>query len=1717
MGNKFKSKVCIITYSSILAITAAMTTPGQVIAAGVSAKVVALDQVIVYNRLGAFNPAGMIYALARDVFPIGTDPLLQTYANSCAAVTCSPGNVQLRDDKRPRPITLRVNEGDTLQIQFTNLLANYPVTHADNAAAGIGVPDDPSEQPATRSAGVHVHGMQLVNGIADDGSNVGSGSSLVGPGGSATYTLYAEKEGAYVMSSGPSLGGEGGSGAIANGLFGVVNVEPADAEWYRSQLTRQELEWATAKNTDGVSMMTVDGHPIINYNAVYPAGSPYAGMPILRMRNGGEIVHSDLNAVITGPNRGNFMGILDNPTYPNRNRPFRELTVVFHDEIKVVQAFPDWYEEELAFTLSSVKDGFAINYGTGGIGSEIIANRLGYGPMKDCTECKYEEFFLTSWAVGDPAMIVDVPATMARDFAGLGETNDDGTPLQATRAFYPDDPSNVFHGYLNDRTKIRNIHVGSEFHMFHLHAHQWLLTPEDDNSSYLDSQAIGPGSSFTYEIAYGGGGNRNKTPGDSILHCHFYPHFAQGMWGLWRVHDTFEPGSVINEDGTVLERGLPDGEIPGGGYADAGQTVIPGGTPIPAVTPLPGQAMPPMPGTLVAALTDESGDGIPETASNSDIVAFQGYPFYIPGVAGHRPPTPPVDLAKGGGIPRHVITGGTFNQTQSTTDFTKELLTAVGYELPESGTSEERAAMAFHGLDRYHSSWTPEGDSGWFEVNGLAPQPGAPFADPCRADNGYAIEQNRTYRASVIQLPEFEMNKAGWNFAQQRIIVLDSDVEATLSGDRAPEPFVMRANSGDCVEFYHTNRVPNIYEGDAFQVTTPTDVIGQHIHLVKFDVTSSDGSANGFNYEDGTFSPDEIAERIHAFQADGGSWEGAALANLEDGGELFRTTVQRWYVDPVKNIAGYDRTLGNVFTHDHFGPSTHQQIGLYAVLLTEPNGSTWHDPVTGMAYGGGSGGEVTNTSWRADIKLNKNNDAYREFYIEFADFQLAYWGGGGAAMPVNPPDRKEIGLPDILEANPLPLLRPEAVSAADPGTFVVNYRNEPIAMRVLDIESIGVDPKQQTGDQGDLSFAFSSLVRPDDDPTYWPYPGSTASIGARAGDPFTPILNVYPGDKVSIRTNVGAHEEGHVFSINGVKWLQEYNNPSSGLVGAQMMALSEYFRFEIPGLGKIRSDFGVDDYIYKVGSSVDALWNGAWGIMRAHEDQQPFLRDLPNNPTPWKTFKGKPPRDDQPDNGQIQHYTVVAVAAEDVLPEGTLHYNTDAQLHDPTALMYVLAEDLEPVTIGDPLCERPVDRGKKPKTVTDVTLATCKVQLKAEAPIEPLVLRASAGMFIDVDLYNKVLRQATDENESPVFNSDGRPVFQDPGPEVNLYLDPTSTTLAEGTITYDQVPDQEGFNTLPMIVEHFNANDIHPSAHVGLHAQLVGYDISESDGMNVGYNPIQTAAPGEKISYRWYAGDIKYNADGTKTYTPVEFGAVNLMPADPIKHSSKGLVGGLIVEPEGAQWTYDPGTRTTATVTYDNENGKQSFRDFVMIFQDDINMQFADGSPIPTVSDEEDSEDSGMKAVNYRTDPIWHRLGIGPTADPQVTRAFDFTDAFAGEPQTPVFTAKAGEKVRFRILKPGGHNRNHVFTLHGHLWARHPFAVTTLPDGRVLPVSIAEENPTTFYHGEQMGHGPANHFNILPLHGAGGANNVPGDYLYRDMVPVHVYNGIWGIFRVSDG
>ncbi|HEV2802771.1 MAG TPA: hypothetical protein VGW12_20030 [Pyrinomonadaceae bacterium] len=1690
----------------------------------IKASVVALDQAFFWNRLGAVQPQGMIFALRHNVVPIDWRRGL------------APGNVRLRGDLRPRPLVLRMNVGDCLQIDFQNLLNPTPVDE---------------EQPATRHASVHVVGLQLVNSIRDDGSNVGRNPSppggLVAPGGRTTYTLYADsqmKEGVHLMySAGATTTGEGDGGQIPPGLFGAVNVEPRHAEWYRSQLTRDDLQLATIGRTPA-------GQPIINYNATYPWWHVYRGLPILKIMNKNRIiVHQDLNAIITGPGRGRFPAgtFRDIPVVaPNRDWPFREFTLIYHDEIGAVQAFPhfeDGHPDNLEFTLHGSRDAFAINYGSGGIGSEILANRLGVGPMKDCKECLFEEFFLSAWAVGDPAMVVDRPANSPCTVNALREgrcTNTLVNPppgYKATKAFYPNDPSNVYHSYLGDHVKQRIVHAGpKEHHIHHLHAHQWLKSADGEGSSYNDSQALGPGSGHNLEITHSGSGNRNLTPGDSIFHCHFYPHFAQGMWGLWRVHDVFEEGTRLDFWGRPASgsRALPDAEILRG-------------TPIPAIVPLPGGAatsmakytMPPMPQATAQIINGQihvTGSGNP------------GFPFFVPAKMGHRPPHPPLDTEFDAGLPRHIIFNARVSLEQHTrTSFDKEIADIHAQELRETGEPVEVAAMNYH-AKATHQSYRTDGSAGLFLTNGLPPVAGAPFADPCVTDRfpraGEPVltvaQRGRpvTYKGVMFQI-DMTINKAGWHFPQTRIESLWRDYDPIRLGQRAPEPLFFRANQEDCITFKHVNLIPIKYRVDDFQVRTPTDIVGQHIHLVKFDVTASDGAGNGWNYEDGTFGPQEVEHRVKEINKVGGIYTTTGgrrpltLQNHPFFGVPAQTTIQRWLVDDVgKSVAG-NRTLRNAFTHDHFGPSTHQQGGLYAGLIIEPQYSEWYHNETGALLGGPSqqrddGGP---TSFQAVI-ITRPDDrfSYREFLLEFQDFQLAYLKGGGVdanglAVPdpqraVNPPGRNEIPLPRyFLGSGPFgpdtallkrpadgrcpdgqPAPCPEIISADDPGTFSVNYRNEPIPLRVRDPNT----NKQVLNDlRGDLSHVYRSIPRVD--PvlnTTGPYPPLTADVGPY--DPFTPLLRAYENDNVEIRVLVGAHEEGHNFSINGIKWLFEPFDPDSGYRNSQMMGISEKYDFIVPRMPK---NARTSDYLYKPGTAVDDQWNGLWGLFRTYSSMRRDLVVLPNNKHGFGPgasnpgdFVGVCPR---PAAERARNYTVAAYLARDILPERTLRFTgqngynftvrdndpnsptygdvESGPLHDPTAIIFV---DLTPTSQGG-------NPGIDPST-----------GMYSRPRVEPLILRANAGDCINVTLVNRL-------------------------PE--------------------RVPDLPGYNTMPMIVDYFNANQVIPSSHVGLHPQLVFYDVTKGDGMNVGNNPVQTAAPGGSVTYQWYAGDIHINPDTNYgTAVPIEFGATNLSSSDPIKHSNKSAIGSLIIEPAGYVWSVDPDSTHSALVQQaaDPSNAPcagcpvslASFREHVLQFQNDLNLRFGgsntyygNNSPVPNLAEAEDPEDSGQKAINYRTEPHWTRLCYWPALpltggdprSPQVgcpnpaesTHQIDVRNVVHNtqigglDPVTPIFSDTVGKAVRFRVLHSGGHARNNVFMVHGHIWQEMPYQTGS----KSTVIGFKQDSP---WHGSQFGHGPSNHFDVV-LNNAGGRFGVTGDYLYRTFQSFQFDGGIWGLFRVS--
>ena len=124
--------------------------------------------------------------------------------------------------------------------------------------------DGQRHQPReSTAASIHVVGLQWTLINLDDGSYVGANpSGLANIAQKVTYQLYGEREGEHVLYSlGAPAGGEGDGGQVNSGLFGAVIVEPAGARWYRSQVTRQDLDYVTT----GYS---ATGQRILNYEAV---------------------------------------------------------------------------------------------------------------------------------------------------------------------------------------------------------------------------------------------------------------------------------------------------------------------------------------------------------------------------------------------------------------------------------------------------------------------------------------------------------------------------------------------------------------------------------------------------------------------------------------------------------------------------------------------------------------------------------------------------------------------------------------------------------------------------------------------------------------------------------------------------------------------------------------------------------------------------------------------------------------------------------------------------------------------------------------------------------------------------------------------------------------------------------------------------------------------------------------------------------------------------------------------------------------------------------------------------------------------------------------------------------------------------------------------------------------------------------------------------------
>jgi hypothetical protein len=566
-------------------------------------------------------------------------------------------------------------------------------------------------------------------------------------------------------------------------------------------------------------------------------------------------------------------------------------------------------------------------------------------------------------------------------------------------------------------------------------------------------------------------------------------------------------------------------------------------------------------------------------------------------------------------------------------------------------------------------------------------------------------------------------------------------------------------------------------------------------------------------------------------------------------------------------------------------------------------------------------------------------------------------------------------------------------------------------------------------------------------------------------------MRAYQGDNVQVRVLVGAHVFAHQFNLMGPTWFAEPSWKNSGYRSNQPMGLSEHFEllFKVPSSSaplpsgpsnSVRkcpdgmSTANCVDYLYSPSLDETGLAHGLWGIFRSYDPttQAQRLQPLPNNPVGPATnvtYATCPP------SAPKRTFNVTAVTAQKALagifpvpgtnpPQGELIFNTRGAranwIGSLMGIMYVRDEDLQ-----------------------------ANGQLQSDTPVEPLILRANAGDCITVNLTNALAAPNSDLSQLKVYDHK----FNWPSPF-------------------------NGGNNMPggpQQMSHF----------VGLHPQLLSYDAATSTGWNVGWNSKERADQfanfGEKITYTWYAGKIDRGANGSLTYTPVEFGALNLFPSDPLFQHPNGLIGQMIIEPQGSTWTCgEPGslkpcdgpstptTREAATV----KSGTVQFREFSIMLSDAL-----------FTSDT-------TSAINYRSEPRNFRYA-SPSGNTdfscfQSNLLDQAGSSSAGDPQTPIFRADIGQQVRFRMTHPMGTGDSQVFTVHGHAWQRNPYQKNSLVIG---------DNNLSQWLGSRDNHGSSDHFDLV-IPQAGGKFGKAGDYLYTSYLADQASLGAWGVFRVGN-
>jgi hypothetical protein len=233
---------------------------------------------------------------------------------------------------------------------------------------------------------------------------------------------------------------------------------------------------------------------------------------------------------------------------------------------------------------------------------------------------------------------------------------------------------------------------------------------------------------------------------------------------------------------------------------------------------------------------------------------------------------------------------------------------------------------------------------------------------------------------------------------------------------------------------------------------------------------------------------------------------------------------------------------------------------------------------------------------------------------------------------------------------------------------------------------------------------------------------------------------------------------------------------------------------------------------------------------------------------------------------------------------------------------------------------------------------------------------------------------------------------------------------------------------------------------------------ASSSGVNVGFTPEQTVAPGASQTYRVYAESLSIEAAQFADFGGDATGKI-------------GLYGAIVVGEKGATFTSPTTGAPTMTGAMVDVHlpGKPGYRDNTLFLQDNDPQIGSDFMPYPIKVD-------GLTLVNYKN-------------------AGRRTEDFTGNVATPLLQAYVGDPMKIHVLSTPGSEQPHVFRAGGLSWLRDPYQMGSQ--------EVAEQ-----------GLAPFQGIDVHLIGGSGGRGSQTGDFFYGDNRRPFTEGGMWGILRV---